>query len=202
MHAASVLEEQFSWTHFAWDSTEPIATRPLFTQRGTGYKFFYTCDGNKNVSEMVHFERRNGIAAHYDYAPFGAVTRAISVSAVTDNTFTTDNPFRFPSPGGLGRIFSSEYHDDTLGLVYYRERERTFHGHYRHYNPTDGRWCGRDLVGLQILLFVKNDVLNHMDILGKAVADKMTKLVHEETGDSFEFSKIEAYLKGERDDFR
>ena len=36
----------------------------------------------------------------------------------------------------------------------------------------------------------------------KAVADKMTRLVHEEIGDSFEFSKIEAYLKGERDDFR
>ena len=132
---------------FVWDPTEPVATRPLFTQRGTGYKFFYTCDGNKNVSELVHFETRNGIAAHYDYAPFGAVTRAISASAVTDNTFTTDNPFRF----------SSEYHDDTLGLVYYN---------YRHYNPTDGRWCGRDLVGLQILLFVKNDVLNQMDILG------------------------------------
>ena len=51
---------------------------PLFTQCGTAYKFFYTCDGNKNVSELVHFEQRNGIAAHYDYAPFGAVTRAIS----------------------------------------------------------------------------------------------------------------------------
>ena len=72
MYAASVLEKQFSWTHSAWDSTEPVVTRPLFT---------------------------------------------------------TDNPFRFPSPGGLGRIFSSEYHDDTLGLVYYHERERTFHGH-------------------------------------------------------------------------
>ena len=30
----------------------------------------YTFDGNKNVSELVHFETRNGIAAHYDYAPF------------------------------------------------------------------------------------------------------------------------------------
>lgn len=32
------------------------AMRPLFTQRGTGYKFFYTCDGNKNVLDFVHFE--------------------------------------------------------------------------------------------------------------------------------------------------
>ena len=87
---------------------------------------------------------RNGIAAHYDYAPFGAVTRAISASAVANSTFTINNPFRFPSPNGFGCIFSSEYHDATLGLVYYRERERTFHGHYRHYNPIDGRWISRD----------------------------------------------------------
>ena len=65
---------------------------------------------------MVHFEQRNGIAAHYDYAPFGAVTHAISASTVTDNTFTSDNLFRFPIPNGLGRIFSSEYHDDSIGL--------------------------------------------------------------------------------------
>ena len=43
---------------FVWDPTESVATRPLFTQRGTGYKFFYTCEGNKNVSELVHFETR------------------------------------------------------------------------------------------------------------------------------------------------
>ena len=139
---------------FVWDPTEPVATRPLFTQRGTGYKFFYTCDGNKNVSEMVHFEQRNGIAAHYDYAPFGAVTRAISASTITDNTFTTDNPFRF----------SSEYHDDTLGLVYYN---------YRHYNPMVGRWICRDPIlrylnfpQYQVYLFLKNSLLYGYDRLG------------------------------------
>ena len=77
---------------FVWDPTESVATRPLFTTGSGNRKFFYTCDGNKNISELVHFETRNGIAAHYDYAPFGAVTRAISASAITDNTFTTDNP--------------------------------------------------------------------------------------------------------------
>ena len=138
---------------FVWDPTEPIATRPLFTQRGTGYKFFYTCDGNKNVSELVHFETRNGIAAHYDYAPFGAVTRSVSASTITDNTFTTDNPFRF----------SSEYHDDTLGLVYYN---------YRHYNPIDGRWNERDsLEELRILnLYQMKECLNSWDLLGQDLA--------------------------------
>ena len=150
MCAVSVLEKQFSWTHSAWAPTEPIATRPLFTQRGTGYKFFYICDGNKNVSELVHFEQRNGIAAHYDYAPFGAVTRAISASAVTDNTFTTDNPFRF----------SSEYHEDTLGLVYYN---------YRHYSPIDGRWLCKDFItktDYNPYLYLDNALFINFDILG------------------------------------
>ena len=113
---------------FVWDPTESVATRPLFMLSNPGsYKFFYTFDGNKNVSELVHFETRNGIAAHYDYAPFGAVTRAVNTSAISARNFHLENPFRF----------SSEYHDDTLGLVYYN---------YRHYNPVDARWCGRDLI--------------------------------------------------------
>ena len=153
MYAVSVSNKDISWTHSAWDPTEPVATRPLFTQRGMGYKFFYTFDGNKNVSELVHFETRNGIAAHYDYAPFGAVTRAISASAVADNTFTTDNPFRF----------SSEYHDDTLGLVYYN---------YRHYNPIDGRWCGRDedetLSQSNLYLMCYNSINHNFDSCGRA----------------------------------
>ena len=133
---------------FVWDPTEPIATRPLFTTGSGNRKFFYTCDGNKNVSELVHFETRNGIAAHYDYAPFGAVTRAIPASAITDNTFTTDNPFRF----------SSEHHDDTLGLVYYN---------YRHYNPLDGRWCERDLVEeINLYLQCQNSLCSFYDWLG------------------------------------
>ena len=111
---------------FVWDPTESVATRPLFMVANPGnYKLFYTFDGNKNVSELVHFESRNGIAAHYDYAPFGAITRVVNSSAISDRNFHLENPFRF----------SSEYHDDTLGLVYYN---------YRHYNPIDGRWCGRN----------------------------------------------------------
>ncbi len=159
---------------FVWDPTELIATRPLFTTGSGNRKFFYTCDGNKNVSELVHFETRNGIAAHYDYAPFGAVTRAISASTITDNTFTTDNPCRF----------SSEYHDDTLGLVYYRERERTFHGHYRHYNPIDGRWCGRDPKIDECYSFSNNNPIFKFDFRGLMSAyyclDKNCKMVEDE----------------------
>ena len=34
--------------------------------------------------------------------------------------------------------FSSEYHDDAIGCVYYN---------YRHYNPLDGRWMSKDPMG-------------------------------------------------------
>jgi hypothetical protein len=47
-----------------------VGERPLFMVANPGnYKLFYTFDGNKNVSELVHFETRNGIAAQY--APIG-----------------------------------------------------------------------------------------------------------------------------------
>ena len=141
---------------FVWDPTEPIATRPLFMLSNPGsYKFFYTFDGNKNVSELVHFESRNGIAAHYDYAPFGTVTRAVNTSAISARNFTAENPFRF----------SSEYHDDTLGLVYYN---------YRHYNPIDGRWCGRDPIedvnNLNLYLLCRN-LFPQYDYLGLAILE-------------------------------
>ena len=105
-----------------------------------------------NVSELVHFEQRNGIAAHYDYAPFGAVTRAINASTISGRNFHLENPFRF----------SSEYHDDTLGLVYYN---------YRHYNPIDGRWCGRDRYFFKNLYHLKNCILG-FDLLGNKFSVK------------------------------
>jgi len=80
---------------------------------------------NKNVSELVFFQQANGIAAHYEYAPFGAVTATSRSTPVTAYDFREYNPFRF----------SSEYADDALGLVYYN---------YRHYNQIDGCWLNRD----------------------------------------------------------
>ena len=149
----SLVDNNSQINLFVWDSTEPVATRPLFMLSNPGsYKFFYTFDGNKNVSELVHFESRNGIAAHYDYAPFGSVTRAVNTSAISARNFVAENPFRF----------SSEYHDDTLGLVYYN---------YRHYNPMDGRWLNRDPLesdnkGLSAIIFCLNNPYTYADICG------------------------------------
>ena len=135
---------------FGWDPTEPVATRPLWMQRVSGtYNFFYFHDGNKNVSELVSYQTSRGVPAHYEYAPFGAVTEATTNTAFTAFNVAEVNPFRF----------SSEYSDDALGLVYYN---------YRHYEPVMGRWFSRDPkeIGLSNLyLFLQNPLFS-FDHLG------------------------------------
>ncbi len=137
---------------FVWDPTEPVATRPLSLQIPSwGATIFYMHDGNKNVSDLIYYALANGIAAHYDYAPFGAVARTARDTRMTQHTFIAENPFRF----------SSEYHDNSLGLVYYN---------YRHYNPKDGRWLCKDSLGeywsLGLYSFLSNNCQNYIDVYG------------------------------------
>ena len=115
----------FKLQTFIWDPTEPVATRPLvWCQRGgsTTLNFepstlnFYTHDGNKNVSEVL---AGNGdIAAHYNYAPFGAVNSQTGTRAAA-------NQFRFSSEcaeGGLGlSLYNFRHHDCMLGKMLSRE---------------------------------------------------------------------------------
>ena len=127
-----------SGNRYLWDPSEPIATRPLVWLHG-GNTYSYTHDGNKNVSELI--DDNGAVTAHYEYAPFGDVTAAVG-------NLASANRFRF----------SSEYADDTLGLVYYN---------YRHYEPVTGRWMGRDLVSVeQASRFSDNSPNCFMDLLG------------------------------------
>jgi len=96
---------------FIWDPTEPVATRPLVWNR-SGASSIYTHDGNKNVSEVVDTDKK--IEAHYEYAPFGAMSQAVGESAYR-------NFWRF----------SSEYADDDTSLIYYN---------YRHFDSRFARW--------------------------------------------------------------
>jgi RHS repeat-associated protein len=100
---------------FVWDPTEPVATRPLVWQTNN-CDYFYSHDGNKNVSEVVDAE--GSLAAHYEYSSFGAVI-------AQHGELAESNPWRF----------SSEFADDVLGLMYYN---------YRHYEPVTGRWLLSD----------------------------------------------------------
>ena len=139
-------------TEFVWDPTEPIATRPLAMRaKNWGLNLFYSHDGNKNVSEVFYHAPQNGIAAHYDYAPFGAVSRTSRATRVTNRDLISENPFRF----------SSEYHDAPTSLVYYN---------YRHYQTYVGRWCTREpleeMTRFGIYGFVKNSPTFYVDCLG------------------------------------
>ena len=59
------------------------------------------------------------IRTAYTYAPYGQAT----------STGDVEQPLQW----------SSEYNDTEPGLIYYN---------YRHYNPVDGRWIGRDIIGI------------------------------------------------------
>ncbi|MGN0854566.1 MAG: RHS repeat domain-containing protein [Kiritimatiellia bacterium] len=121
---------------FEWNPTEPRSGRKR--------------PRNKNVSELVYYQRARGVAAHYEYAPFGAVTARTRGDGWGTLDFSSLNPFRF----------SSEFADDTLGLVYYN---------YRHYEPLTGRWLSRDPVVNEEgcdYAFIANDSVNDWDDLG------------------------------------
>ena len=136
---------------FAWDPTEPVATRPLVLQRSGGYNLFYTHDGNKNVSELVFFQQSNGIAAHYEYAPFGAVAATSRSTPVTAYDFREYNPFRF----------SSEYAENWNDVIYYN---------YRFYSIPDGRFIRYEPFGarngVNLYSYCNNKVIIKFDSLG------------------------------------
>ena len=78
------------------------------------------------------------IKTAYTYTPYGAVTANGNVT----------QPIQW----------SSEYNDTELGLVYYN---------YRHYNPADGRWTGRDFEeGMNLYDYAFNSILLYADEIG------------------------------------
>lgn len=112
---------------------------------------YFTHDRMKNVIAL--FGSMAGRRALYEYAPNGAVIRAEGDVALV-------NPFRF----------SSEYHDDELGLVYYN---------YRYLNTREGRWIGRDPIfekgGSNLYAFLKNSPTLFTDLHGLQPSDNFSE---------------------------
>lgn len=105
---------------------------------------FVAYDGNGNVSALI--DGSTGAAtARYEFGPFGEAIR-------TTGTLAKKNPLRF----------STKYIDDESGHLYYG---------FRYYNPSSGRWLGRDPAGedtgeVNLYGFVSNDPLDSVDGLG------------------------------------
>ncbi len=104
---------------------------------------FCAYDGNGNVTALVKADG-SGLAAQYEYGPFGEPLRATGPMAKA-------NPFRF----------STKYTDYQSGLVYYG---------FRYYGPATGRWPNRDpideLGGMNLYGIVGNDPIDSYDMLG------------------------------------
>jgi RHS repeat-associated protein len=93
----------------------------------------------------------DGIVAHYEYAPFGAIIALYGERVGA-------NPWRF----------SSEFAEDEMDLVLFN---------YRHYNEYEGEWLTRDQMneygGLNLYAAQGNDVVNDFDLLGEITAGQI-----------------------------
>jgi RHS repeat-associated protein len=100
-------------------------------------------DANGNLHALI--DRSTGtVTAAYEYSPFGETLRATGAYAAA-------NPFRF----------STKYTDTETQFLYYG---------YRYYNPSLGRWLGRDPLGekggVHLYAFCRNNGINAYDRLG------------------------------------
>jgi RHS repeat-associated protein len=87
------------------------------------------------------------LGTSYTYTPYGQVSAEGA----------TEQPIQW----------SSEFNDTELGLIYYN---------YRHYNPVDGRWTGRDRIKVHNeYIYVDNISLNSTDILGEQRISQLMK---------------------------
>ena len=123
---------------FAWHPESTGLDTP-FSMTYDGETYYYVTDGNKNVMSLI--DAAGTKAAEYVYDPFGRLLSSTGELAEI-------NPFRF----------SSEYHDDETGLVYYN---------YRYYSPELGRWISRDPIeeegGVNLYAMVGNNSQNILD---------------------------------------
>jgi RHS repeat-associated protein len=104
--------------------------------------YYALCDANKNITGYL--DASGAIIGHYEYSPFGQITRSSGAS-----------------PGIFDFRFSSEFFEQETGLVYYN---------FRYYSPELGRWLGRDPIGergeVNLYIMVRNTLINSYDLLG------------------------------------
>jgi len=129
---------KYVWQPEALDRDVPLTVCDAASEK----TYYYHTDANKNVTELS--DKSGNVVAHYEYSPFGSLTK------VTGD-YAANNPFRF----------SSEYFNEETGLVYYN---------YRYYNPELGRWISRDPIeeqgGENLYINSRNNLIINYDKLG------------------------------------
>ena len=121
----------------------------LLINHSTGGLMLPAYNGNGDLHALTAYATGSMVAA-YEYDAFGQTLRATG-------SFADKNPFRF----------STKYTDSETGLLYYGRR---------YYNPSLGRWLGRDPIeekgGLHLYGFVGNNGVNRWDVLGAFDANR------------------------------
>ena len=137
--ASDNLQKTYTWQPVGLDV-------PLWVKDGTNY-YYYIVDGNKNVRSMV--DTSGNEVTQYDYNPFGKIV-------MSSGAYKDTNKYRF----------SSEYHEDETGLVYYN---------FRYYHADLGRWTKLDpiqeLGGVNVYGMVFNNTISRFDVLGLGFID-------------------------------
>jgi RHS repeat-associated protein len=107
--------------------------------------YFPTYDGNGNV--VQYLTTAGAVTTHYEYDPFGTLTR-----------LTGNNSIRFQYR------FSTKPRDFYTGLYYYG---------YRWYDTVTGRWPSRDPIGerggINLYGLVENSGITNWDVLGLSI---------------------------------
>lgn len=126
---------------------EPEATRVLAmcthnADKSVSSTRYVAHDLLKNVSAL--FDSSGTRQAKFEYTPYGEIL-------TVEGAWASTMPFRY----------SCEYCDEDLSLIYYN---------YRHYNPQDGRWLSRELLGeresMNLYRFMVNSPSCWNDLLG------------------------------------
>lgn len=136
-----------------WDPSESESTRVLAmcthnADKSVATTRYVAHDLLKSVSAL--FDSSGNRQAKFEYTPYGETLSSEGIK-------TASMPF----------LYSCEYHDEDLGLIYYN---------YRHYNPQDGRWISRDPIGekggVHLYGFVKNNPVSISEYLGLSFSSR------------------------------
>ena len=146
--ANNAAVRKYVWQPEALDRDVPLTVYDVASEK----TYYYHTDANKNVTELS--DENGGIVAHYEYSPFGSLTKV-------SGDYADSNPLRF----------SSEYFDEETGLIYYN---------YRYYNPELGRWISRDPIeeqgGYNLYGMIGNNPLYGWDMLGYELCSRCSNL--------------------------
>jgi RHS repeat-associated protein len=132
-----------------------------------GTKYYPLYDGNGNICQYL--DGSGGIAAHYEYSPFGHLLN-------TPGTGSTPVSFNFR--------FSTKFNDSETDFYYYG---------YRYYSSWMGRWINRDPIaekgGINLYAMVKNNAIGYVDYLGMQKRDCNWLII---VGHGYDFANIDS----------